>query len=349
MKLKIGAKSLADLLGRLNGIPSKSGLAATEHVAITVGTCEDSVTISATNLDTWGRVTLGGIVGEPGTVVVPFAMLLAFARTQGDRELRLEQTESGRVTVHAGKTRIVLPSMHPEDYPHLPELPAPQPVGMAAIVAAIKETKYAASTDDARHNLCGVYCQAGSAAATDGHRAVIVKRSTGLPGVLLPVKFANIIERQFGKCETADFATDGRMVEFSTPEAAFGSRLVEGSFPDVSAFLPKFDVTTILPRAATIDALKAAAVIAPKNNLIRLDVVGRAVKLSAVGESTSFEQELDGGDWERSARVNINYRYLLEALQVMATENIEVSMAGETSPVMLRDGDAVHVIMPMRG
>lgn len=349
MKLKIGAKSLADLLGRLNGIPSKSPLAATEHVAITVGTCEDSVAIAATDLDTWGRVSLGGIVGEPGTVVVPFAMLLAFARTQGDRELRLEQTESGRVTVHAGKTRIVLPALHPEDYPQLPELPAAQPVGMAAIVAAIRETKYAASEDDARVNLCGVYCQAGSAAATDGHRAVIVKRATGLPDVLLPVKFANIIERQFGKCETSDFATDGRMVELSTPEAAFGSRLVEGSFPDVAAFLPKFEVATVLPRLATIDALKSAGVIAPKDNKLSMSITGRTIKLSAVGESTSFEQELDGGDWEESVKVCLNYRYLLEALQVMTAENVETSITDELSPMLLRDGDATHVIMPMRG
>lgn len=348
MKLKIGAKSLADLLGRLSGIPTKGTLAATEHVAITVGTCEDSVTISATDLDTWGRVNLGGIVGEPGTVVVPFAMLLAFARTQGDRELRLV-AEDGKVAVHAGKTRVVLPSMHSEDYPNLPELTRMTDVSMPRIIAAIREVKYAASEDSARSNLCGVHFDFGVASATDGHRAAVVQRPTGLPKALLSVKFAGILERQFSRCETADYLREGAMIEFATPEAAFGGRLVEGSFPDVAGILPKFDVTTILPRVATIDALKAAGVIAPKNNLIRLDVVGRAVKLSAVGESTSFEQELDGGDWERSARVGINYRYLLDALSVMAAESIEVSMAGETSPVMLRDGDATHVIMPMRG
>jgi DNA polymerase III subunit beta len=347
VKLKINAKALAELLGRLNGIPTKSMLSATEHVSVTV--VEDSVTIAATDLDTWGRAHLGGIVGEPGTVVVPFAMLLAFARTQGDRELRLEQTETGRVTVWAGKTKVVLPALHPEDYPRLPELTTLKSVPMANIVAVIKEAKYAAADDAARPNLCGVYCDYGASAATDGHRAVVVQRSTGLKQTLLPVKFVNIIERQFARAEMADYALSGSMIEFSTPEASFGSRLVEGTFPDVSAILPQFEVVTILPRSATIDALKAAAVIGPKNSLIRLDVSGRLVKLTAVGESTMFEQELDGGDWEKTGMVSLNYRYLLEALQVMSAENIEVSMDGMLAPVMMRDGDTTHVIMPMRG
>jgi DNA polymerase III subunit beta len=349
VKLKIGAKALADLLGRLNGIPTKSPLAATEHVAITVGTCEDSVTISATDIDTWGRVHLGGVYGEPGTVIVPFAMLRAFAQTQGDRELRLEQTESGRVTVHAGKTRIVLPSLHPEDYPQLPTMEVLKQLPMQRIIDAIKTAKYAASEDDARASLCGIYFKFGSAASSDGHRAVLIEGPTGLPGVLMPVKFANIVERQFSRCEFADYSLTGSMIELSTPEAAFGSRLFAASFPDVKAILPEFQVVTILPRAATIDALKAAGVIAPKNNLIRLDVSGRVVKISAVGESTSFEQELDGGDWEKTGMVHINYRYLLEALQVMSSESIEVSMSGETAPVLLRDGETIHVVMPMRG
>ena len=58
---------------------------------------------------------------------------------------------------------------------------------------------------------------------------------------------------------------------------------------------------------------------------------------------------LDGGDWQKSATVNLNRRYLLEALTVMSGDNIEVSMTDALSPVLLHDGEATHVIMPMRG
>lgn len=349
MKLSIKANTLANLLNRLSGIPTKTGFGATEHVAITVGTTCDSVTISATDIDTWGHVYGDGIVGESGTAVVSFAMLLAFARTQGDRNLLLEAPEPGRVVISAGKTKAVLPSLHRDDFPQFPDLPPTGQVDMVKLVGAIRQAKYAASEDSARPNLCGVYVGKDHVGSTDGHRAVMVMGDYGLTDVLIPVKFAGVLERQFGKATSVDYALgDGKLV-VSTPEATFGTRLTDGQFPNIADVLPKFECSTILNRVATIDALKAAGVIGPKDDKIRFQVTGRSVLLSAVGNDTMFDHELDGGDWDRSGTVWCNYRYLLEAFQTMTADNIEIGIKDTLSPMLLRDGQHTHIVMPMRG
>lgn len=348
MRVSIAANALVGLLGKLNGIPTRGPLAVLDHVAITIGTTEDSVTIQATDLDTWGQVSLGDIVGDPGTVVVPFAMLLAFARTQGEKNLKIE-AEGAKVVVTSGKAKVALPALHKDDFPHIADDEPTGTVNPAAMVWAIRQTKYAACEDEARPNLRGIYFAKSQVSATDGHRAVVIPAITGLADVLISEKFAGIIERQMPKLIEADVAVvDGR-VTISTPDMSFGCRQVVGTFPDVSAFLPKFECTTVLPRVAMVEACKAAAIIQPKNDLMRIRVAGRAISLAAVGESSMFEHELDGGDWQKSATVNLNCRYLLEALTVMSGDNIEVSMTDALSPVLLHDGEATHVIMPMRG
>lgn len=252
-------------------------------------------------------------------------------------------------------------------------VPGPQDgieLGVSTLREMIQQVAFAASADEARPVLQGVYMNVSGTditmAATDGFRISV--RKSALENAASSSMTAIIPARALN--ELARIATDGEQtlkmiappgrgqVIFRLKDAELVSQLIDGNFPDYKAIIPRGSkTTTILTTAVFLKACRQAEIIARESNfVVRLDIEpggdqpGR-VEIRAVSEETgSNENSIDATIDGVPLKIAFNVRFLREVLEVIKTPSVVLLTNASNTPGLLQpvgDDSFKHVIMPM--
>ncbi len=105
------------------------------------------------------EVSIRQTLAEPVRLTVSAKKLFEIVRELPDEKIELEGTTSSYLEIRCNRSRFTLAGTAAEEYPTLPEFSPEKTVPMpAAILSAMIEcTMYAASVDETRYNLNGVY------------------------------------------------------------------------------------------------------------------------------------------------------------------------------------------------
>jgi DNA polymerase-3 subunit beta len=232
----------------------------------------------------------------------------------------------------------------------------------------IDRTLYAASVDETRYNLNGVYLEVLEAeqklrmVATDGHRLAYADRSIGdeisqiSSGVIIPRKGLGELKRLVDEedADEVELGFAGNSAIAVTPTVKLVMRLIEGEFPNYRQVLPKTAKHRItLPSDALAHVLRRVSLVAVEGGRgVRLQVTPGKVVISAknpdLGEAV---EELDLDYAGEPVSIGFNARYLIDCLGVFRAKEVEIGLIDELSPVQIRptdDLDALAVVMPMR-
>jgi DNA polymerase-3 subunit beta len=238
----------------------------------------------------------------------------------------------------------------------------------ALLSAMIERTMYAASADETRYNLNGVYLEilpdAGKIrmVATDGHRLAHVDRvvgndAAGLPsGVILPRKGLAELKRLVDE-EDADEVELG--FEGNSGVARKGSvtlvmRLIEGEFPNYRQVLPKAAKYQLVVSAEKLtQSLRRVQLLsAERSRAVKMHLTqGKLTMSTSNPELGEAVEELDIDYAGEELQLGFNARYLLDALGVLQAKEVRLGLQDELSPAQVRptdDADSLAVIMPMR-
>lgn len=320
-------------------------------------------TVPARELRSGGKLTLGA------------KKLYEIARELPPGEVRITARENLYAEIASGKVVVNLVGLSPDEFPALPgRSDAPfSAVDLPAIRAMIERTLYAASSDETRYNLNGVYlervAEKGGAArmvATDGHRLALVDRAVegGLEGltrgVILPRKGLQELKRLLDEA-AGDDGDAGLKVAFRENSGLFlvgetllVMRLIEGAFPDYRAVIPRgTDGGARVDREAFARALRRISIVsAEKTRSVKLALSPGLLEVSTnnpdLGEA---KEELEVEYGGRPLQVGFNARYLLDFLGAVDADTVVLDLTDETSPGLLKGvGVEGHlgVIMPMR-
>jgi len=232
----------------------------------------------------------------------------------------------------------------------------------------IDRTMYAASADETRYNLNGVYLevleqeQKLRMVATDGHRLAYADRSIGEEisrvesGVIIPRKGMGELKRLVDEedADEVEIGFAGNSAVVTTPAVKLVMRLIEGEFPNYRQVLPKASKHRVtVPSDALAQVLRRVQLLAAEGGKgVRLQLGAGKLVISAknpdVGEAT---EELDLDYAGEPVSIGFNARYLLDCLAVFRAKEVEIGLIDELSPVQIRptdDSDALAVVMPMR-
>jgi DNA polymerase-3 subunit beta len=132
------------------------------------------------------------------------------------------------------------------------------------------------------------------------------------------------------------------------------SRLIDGTYPNYSQVIPNKSSTRIrVPTAELTQTVRAVSLFARDSaNVIRLRAQGSSLVLSAttneVGDSKAeVNAKVDGSE----IQIAFNARYILDALSVLGSDEVELQFDGPLSPGLIRtpqNDDYLYVIMPIR-
>lgn len=252
--------------------------------------------------------------------------------------------------LHVGAAR--LPALGAEDFPPLPRARATMALlDRTSFARALERALSTVCTDETRASLCGVFLEAGGALlSTDGHRATIVERAALVPvpepGLLLPRAAMLALQRLL--VEEPDLWFAGALpglVAFTRTGLVMAVTPTPIAFPQLRQVLPRTEPARVrLPRERFAAGLERLSSIAEG---VSLACTAGGVEVTARSEKVgSAVVRYDAGGPEVS--VGFSIEYMRDALALLSGEDVTLEIHGEKDPILIREGDFLAVVMPMR-
>ncbi|MFH2012197.1 MAG: DNA polymerase III subunit beta [Pseudomonadota bacterium] len=372
MEIIIKREELLKFLLKTQGIIEKrTVMSILEHVLIDVK--NGCLNYSATNLEVgiYGTCDVE-VIKEGSTTLLAKKMLEIVRELPEDKvSLRLKEYSEGvgGIEIICGKVVFNLTSMDTKEFPSLPRHEDVDlfPIGVQHIKEMIKKTVFAASLDEKRHNLNGVFFERDMnklrMVATDGHRLSMVEREVenieGLKldrGIIFPRKGLNELRRILEDDKDIEEVFVGikeNNCVFKIGRQSMIMRLLDGEFPDYRRLIPEDnDKRLSVNKNAFLNSLKRVSLVSDERlKPIKLFLSEGKIEMKAsnadYGEAYD-ELELD----YRGPDLNMafNAGYFIDALNLLEGEEALIELKDAVSSAVLKTTDSSHIniIMPMR-
>jgi DNA polymerase-3 subunit beta len=342
------------------GRPSKPILSS---ILIVPG--DDSLTLTAFDESTGYTTTVEGSHNLTCPVCIPAKLAESIIGRLPDGELSLNH-EDDTLTIESLSGTYELRTMPGDDFPSLP-MPDESDnitIGADSLLAAIKETLFACSSDESKQVLTGAHFTLNGdsleSAATDGHRLAVHKAeidSTSTNAdVTIPAVALREIAKLIEKCHETDVSVElnRTLARFTIGSDVFVTRLLEGQYPNYAQLIPKsFERVMQCDRKDLIDALERTAILADqKNNIVQLTFADKLeVSVDAVEVGSGVERlDYDGNSKGFGFKTAFNVRYLIDGLKQIRSNTVAIHANTATSPVVLKDSPEsgfLYLVMPV--
>jgi DNA polymerase-3 subunit beta len=369
MKFQIERKPLLDAITKAASVIAPRNtvpILGNVHIRAEAG----QVTMTGTDLDIEVSATVPATVEAPGVVTVPAAMLADIARKLPGGALVSVALADHQVTIKAGRSRFVLPTLPAEDYPAMAsaEYAVTIDTTAAAFCRVLDKAKFAISTEEARYYLNGVYMHVAQGedgpvlrcVATDGHRlarvdAPLPDGAADMPGVIVPRKTVGEL-RKLLEDDDAQIAVSvsETKLRFATPEITLTSKVIDGTFPDYTRVIPSGNSRRLEVDAGEFAKAvdRVATVSSERSRAVKLLLEDDRLVLSVnAPDSGAAEEELVVAYSDDRLEIGFNAKYLLEIASQVDRENAVFLFNSSGDPTLMREGNdtsAIYVVMPMR-
>ncbi len=374
MKLTISKGELLTGLSRLQGIVEKRNsmpiLANVLIRAAVKGEERAQLHLAATDLEVGIQSSHEAQVKQAGGLTVAAKKLFEIVRELPDENIFLEATANAYLELKCARSNFTLAGTSSEEYPTLPNFTPEKTATVQAAVLSlmIERTMYAASVDETRYNLNGVYLEVLDEpgrirmVATDGHRLASVDRtlsedSLGLDsGVIIPRKGLAELKKLVDEDDAneIELAFEGNNGLARKGRVTLVMRLIEGEFPNYTQVLPtKIERSIVIPTEDLHRALRRVALLSSeRSKAVKLEFApGRLTISSSNPDLGDAREELDIDFAGEEMSIGFNARYLLDALSTLRAKEVRFGLQNELAPaqfVPTDDEDTLAVVMPMR-
>ncbi|MGK9126826.1 DNA polymerase III subunit beta [Olivibacter sp. SA151] len=368
MRFIVSTSTLLKQLQAVNGASSSSTvLPILENFLFEIK--DNSLTISATDLQTSMITSLQVESKEEGKVAVPAKILIETLKTLPDQPIAFSvDTQTFAIEISAGDGKYKLSGENADDFPKIPVVENPSTVRIPASVLseAISKTIFAVSNDELRPAMTGVLCQLTpqntTFVSTDAHKLVRYRRadvkSEQITSMILPKKALTLLKSSLPS-EDVDVA-----VEYNNTSAffKFGNihlicRLIDERYPDYEAVIPQVNPNKLtIDRLLLLNSLRRVVIFANKTtHQVRLRITGSELNISS--EDLDFANEAherlscqyEGEDTE----IGFNAKFLIEMLSNLECEEVVLEMstpnrAGLLLPAVEEENENIlMLVMPV--
>ncbi|MGB9596597.1 MAG: DNA polymerase III subunit beta [Candidatus Poribacteria bacterium] len=336
-------------------------------------TLGDRIHLAATDLEIGLKCLINGEIKEPGSITVPAKKISDIVRelpsvtdSNEPTKVRISTLSNDRVEIECERAKFRIVGLPDDEFPPLPEIGDDfLTISSWTLSQMIQKTIFAASTEETRHFLNGIYLHVNGdimkMVATDGKRLAVARHQLDEPlkqkiGIIIPIKTVNNITRIFTEDEVVKITLLENQVLFSTPNITLISRLIEGEYPDYEAVINpvlKNDIVLTARTEHLLSVIRRVSLLAnPKTPSIRIESSNGELNVSAstpdLGEAQEQMQvKTEGGKIE----IAFNAKYVMDVLRNVETEESVLKFRDSLSPVMIapaESDDYLCVIMPMR-
>ena len=372
-EIVVNKKSLLTALAHTQNIVERKNLLPILS-NVKLEAANNEVTIVATDLDLQIFEKIPAEIFHSGSLSIPAHIFYDIVRKLSDDSairLTANTNTKNNIIIESENCRFELPYLNAEDFPkmcysdftHIFKLP------FCKLQDIIDKNRFSMSSEEARHNLNGIYLHVKEinnkkllrGVSTDGHRLSYMDIEmpddfVNIPGIVIPRKtvleLSKIIEDSKSDVEISLLEN---MVKFSFGSIELISKLIESNFPAYEILIPidnndwirsdKTAFSTAVDRVSTIAFERARAV--------KLIISGNSLQLHASAEENlSYAKETILIESEcKDLQIGFSSRYILEALSTIKGNMVELRFLDSFSPIIIKEmgnDSYCHVIMPMR-
>lgn len=358
MRIRAERDDLFDVLSRAGrAVGSRTTLPILQGLLVEVA--GRTMHVLGTDRDVTVRTSLEVEAMEEGSTVVPARLATEAVRKLPAGAVVFE-AKDGEVVITGGGPRFRFREFNVDDFPQMetPDLSTAVEVDGDAFSAAVSQVSVAASTDDARPLLTGVFFENVDGAlrmvATDSYRLAV----RDVPAVqealsgLVPVRALRELPRTIG-ADRLRVAIGEREAVFGSERGTLSARLIEGTFPNYRQLIPEgLPNRLTVDKSALLDAIDRASLVAEDHIPIRLTLQSGGVELSVTRQDVGGETEHVEGDYQgEEMTIAFNSRYLNDGVTAIEEDSVTVEVGDPLKPGLLRGegaGDFVYLLMPVR-
>ncbi len=374
MHLIVQKKDLADILGRMKGIPIQKTMSnIMGHFLLEAE--EGMLSVTGMNYEVGIKLQTACEVKELGRVAVPAKKLIAMVSQapEGTVTIKTEETSDWLIAT-AKKYKVRLPVMDPDNLPSIQEVEEKAVVTLpeGVLLEMAEKCGFSISMDETRPNLNGLYMKFSKATeppfvdavSTDGKRLSLVHRNVTSVDMDME-ELGCLIHRKGiqelkvflkGDLDNVRMVIDRKGVRFERPEGFLVVRQIEMEFPNYKMVIPKdYNWSFIISPNMLAEMVSRVSISAPEDNfMVTLRLHDGRIEVEAGDQEGGLARDVAEIDYNgEPIEVSYNYRFLLDALGVFSSvSEVEFQIKDNyaASMVVLPDGkkDVIELLMPIR-
>ncbi|WP_284643049.1 DNA polymerase III subunit beta [Paenibacillus silviterrae] len=307
---------------------------------------------------------------QSGSVVLPSKFFVEIIRKLPAQQIEIEVKDHFQTIIRSGSAEIQLMGLDPEEYPIMPGIEENRRVQIPSdlLKTMIKQTAFAVSTNEATPILTGILWTISDGklkfTACDRHRLasretnIDVDADFSLNNISISGKTMNELSKILPDQNTLiDVVFADNQVLFKMSSILFYTRILDGTYPDTSKLIPQsFQTELAVGTQELADAIDRAYVLSreEKTNIVKLvmrddqsiEVSSSSSELGKVTEELVVSR-LNG----ELLRISFNSKYMLDALKVMDSAQVQIGFTGAMQPIIIRpdeESSLLQLILPYR-
>ena len=347
----------------VSGRPTHPVLA---NVLLTADAATGRLSLTGFDLSLGMQTSIAAAVQTSGSITLPARLLADIVSRLPDAAPVTLTASDDTATLTSLSGSYELRGMPASDYPDLPlqQTNAPITLDAGALLAGLRSTLFASSSDESKQLLTGVHLKLTAdgleCAATDGHRLAVltIPGEGGDLSLTIPARSLRELERLLGgNGGSLQLYADKGQAVITSGDRLLTTRILEGVYPAYRQLIPDgFKRSIVLDRRAFVAALERVAVLAdPHNNVVKLaidpdhdQVIVRADAQDLGRGSESLAAVITG----EAETIAFNVRYLLEGLKAISSGQVVLQANAATTPVVLEpvedDSGFQYLVMPVQ-
>jgi DNA polymerase-3 subunit beta len=366
-----------DLFGRKLALVSR-GVSARSTIQLLGGILLEaengSVRLSATDMELSIQTTSPAEVEEGGRVVIPARIFNDVVRSLPGGELSLAHDRSeGVVRLSARENEYRIRAYAAEDFPQLPKFDEAVAFKMSgeALVETVEKVSRSYSRDETRPVLTGILISFEESrvrmVTTDSYRLSIKETELattfdGSKEAIIPARAMQEVSRIFSSSEEeqVEVVLSQNQALFKIGDVLFGTRLIEGNFPEYKRLLPNaFEREISVRREDLLDTLRRVNLFTQRQTPpvpVTMDFSEGAVEVTVRNGEVGEARERLPATSDDDFHISFNPSYLLDGVSALDSENVLFKLNESLKPGLIVPGtgedgeepDFLYLIMPMR-
>ena len=337
-----------------------------------------AIRFTTTNLEIAVNCTVRGKVEEPGEYTIPSKLFFDYVSLLPNETIHINASDTS-VEVECGSHNTRINGLVASEFPLVPKVDGEKmyQIPVEEFKQSLSQVLFSVAANESRPELTGVafrfFLHEGEGrltlASTDSYRLSekVIPVVSGVVEefkVVIPAKTLSEVNRilsvfkdEVDLPSTLTMTLTNSQVVFSYGPVELISRTIEEEYPDYQQIIPtQFQTKVLIDRNDFIKAVKTASLfsktglfdvalsIKPEQNLIEVS----ATDATRGANTTAASADVSG----QANSVTVNYRYLLDGLQAIRSDQVIFEMIDASNPCLLTPKDETdayrYVVMPIK-
>jgi DNA polymerase III subunit beta len=355
------------------GVSARSTIQLLGGILLEAG--DGVVRLSSTDMEISVQTSSPAEVEEEGRVVIPARIFNDIVRSLPSGSFSLEHDDSGgTVRLAAGENEYRIRAYAADDFPQLPGFDAEAAFRMSGdlLVETVEKVSRSYSRDETRPVLTGILISFEEnrvrMVTTDSYRLSIKETelaTTAFEGsreAIIPARAMQEVARIFGSEgeDEVEVSLSENQALFRIGDVLFGTRLIDGNFPEYRRLLPTtFEREISVNREDLMGTLRRVNLFAQRQTPpvpVSLSFSSGSVEVIVRNGEVGEAHERLPATSEDDFLISFNPGYLLDGVSAIDTEKVVFKLNEALKPGLIVPGvdgeeeepDFLYLIMPMR-